>query len=96
MICVLYSIEERDVQQYGYLKEVCFVGVPTIKLIQAARTKVFYWQESLDSTVERPTRIARLRLERKREKANTNSLGGGWNERIADRNYVKKRSQNQN
>ena len=30
-----------------------------------------------------------------REKANTNSLRGGWNERITDSNYVKKRSQNQ-
>ena len=38
---------------------------------QAARTKVFYQQESLDSTVERPTRIARLQLERKNEKMPT-------------------------
>ena len=44
------------------------VGVLTLKLIQEARTKEL---ESLDSTLERPTRIERLRLERKR-KANTN------------------------
>ena len=30
------------------------------------------------------------------EKANANSLRGGWNERITDRNYAKRHSQNQN
>ena len=45
--------------------------MPTLNLIQAARTKVFYLQESLDSTVERQTRIARLRLERKNERKPT-------------------------
>ena len=51
-------------------------------LIQAARTKVFYEQESMDSTIENPTLIARLRLERKRRKTNTKSLYGCWNEKV--------------
>ena len=36
-------------------------------------------EESLDSTVERPTRIARLRLEGKR-KTNTSPCCSGWND----------------
>ena len=44
----------------------CYIGVPTLKLIQAARTK-----EIQDSTVEGPTRIARLQLERKKERKPT-------------------------
>ena len=44
------------------------VGVPTLELILADRTKVFLLAESLDSTVERLTRTARLRLEREEEK----------------------------
>ena len=40
----------------------------------------------MDSTKERPTRIARLRLERERRKenTNTNSHNGGWNEENFD------------
>ena len=46
--------------------------MPTLELILAARTKeFFYLQESLDSTVEGTTRIARLRLERKKERKPT-------------------------
>ena len=48
-------------------KQFVFYRSANFTLIQAARTKVFYLQESLDSTVEgRPTRIARLRLEQDR------------------------------
>ena len=78
--------------------KMCYIGVPTLKLIQAARTKEISTSRNRWIALEEgPTRIARLRLERKkREKANTISLRGGWNERIfTDRNYAKKRSQNQ-
>ena len=44
----------------------CYIGVPTLKLIQAARTKDI--STSRNRTVEGPTRIARLRLERKKER----------------------------
>ena len=64
----------------------CYIGVPTLKLIQAARTKeIFTSRNRWIALVEGPTRIARLRLERKkdrRKKANTNSLRGGWNEKF--------------
>ena len=60
----------------------CIVGVPTLKVIQAARTKTFFWQKSLDSNVEGPTRCARFRLERKEEISNTDSHSGGWNEKM--------------
>ena len=66
----------------------CYIGYIDIIYI--------YWQESLDSTVEGPTRIARLRLERKKERKPTrihSEVVGTKN--LTDRNYVKKRSQNQ-
>ena len=67
----------------------CYICVPTLKLIQAARTKEistsrYHWHGISTSTGTE-----------EREKANTNSLSGGWNEKFTDRNYVKKRSQNQ-
>ena len=63
----------------------CYIGVPTVKLIQAARTKEFLLAG-----------IARLRLERKKERKPTrihSEVVGTKN--FTDRNYVKKRGQNQ-
>ena len=71
MVFVIYKRQEGEVLKQCGVKDICQIGVPTLKLIQAARTKVFYKQESLDSTVERPTRIARLRLERKKKRKPT-------------------------
>ena len=74
----------------------CFIGVPTLKLIQAARTKRFLLAGIAGLHCRRANtyRTSAVGTE-EREKANTNSLRGGWNEKFTDRNYVKKRSQNQ-
>ena len=77
----------------------CYIGVPTLKLIQAARTKeIFTSRNRWIALVEGPTRIARLRLERKKDRRKKptrihSEVVGTKN--LTDRNYVKKRSQHQ-
>ena len=74
----------------------CYICVPTLKLIQAARTKEISTSRYRWIALEKGNtyRTSAVGTE-EREKANTNSLSGGWNEKFTDRNYVKKRSQNQ-
>ena len=53
-------------------KKMCYIGVPTLKLIQAARTKEISTSRNRWIALEEgPTRIARLRLERKKERKPT-------------------------
>ena len=42
MLSVLYKRQEREFLKECGVKDICYIGVPTLKLIQAARTKVFY------------------------------------------------------
>ena len=41
MVFVLYKRQEREVLEWCGVKDSCCIGVPTLKLIQAARTKEF-------------------------------------------------------
>ena len=40
MLFVPYKKQEREVLKQCGVKDICYIGVPTLKLIQAARTKV--------------------------------------------------------
>ena len=74
----------------------CYICVPTLKLIQAARTKEISTSRYRWILLEKGQHVSHVcGWNEEREKANTNSLSGGWNEKFTDRNYVKKRSQNQ-
>ena len=39
MVFVLYKRQEIGVLKLSDVKDTCYIGVPTLKLIQAARTK---------------------------------------------------------
>ena len=78
------------------MKNIGYISVPTLKLIQAARTKEFLLAgiAGLHCRKANTYRTSAVGTEEE-EKANTNSLKGGWNEKFTDRIYAKKRSQNQ-
>ena len=73
MLCVLYKRQEREVLKWcGVKKHMLYRWCANVKV----DSSVIKWLEpkyftSRNSTVERPTRIARLRLERKNEKLST-------------------------
>ena len=74
----------------------CYICVPTLKLIQAARAKEISTSRNRWIALKKGQHVSHVSVgTEEREKANTNSLSGGWNENFTDRNYVKKRSQNQ-
>ena len=75
----------------GSIAVVCIVRVQTLKLIQADRTKGFLLAGIAEKkTMERRTRIARLRLEQKKGRINQHGFTQGWFERKFStvRNYV--------
>ena len=60
----------------------CYICVPTLKLIQTARTKeIFTSRNRWIALEEGPTRIARLRLERKKERKSQHDFTQRWLER---------------
>ena len=63
-------------------KNICYIGVPTLKLIRAARTKEFLLAGIAGWHCRRANTYGTSAVgTEEREKANTNSLKGGWNEK---------------
>ena len=91
-VCTIGKTGKRSVR-IVLCTSICYIGMPTLKLIQAARTKDFLLAGIAGYHCRKANtyRTSAVGTEEE-EKANTNSLRGGWNEKSTDRNYAKKRS----